>query len=865
MSHLDAAFQTPRRPASRPRPERTAESTAPWTAARCHRLLRPLVSRIASLRRDTPTNDPLLSTTSSSISSASTLAASSRTSGIAPDPSKTPDSEWLAPKKKRPRLTYSQRRTPPRPELEKTVEASPPDGKAKPGGCKKTLKSLQQQERHQRSTAPGELVASTPLLRRARGYVLPSPGPKVPMDATADTTAEPYRSSKDGRAVRGKRISGAHKDLEERLLRLRAHLSYERYSDLEAIYRSLEALLKATAPPESPARGPRSFLDMCLRKVPQYIVAHDAYERQEAEDSGTVTMLDEINTSAQIYSELEDLGPTQGWKHLRVIVRADGINAVKEGITECLFEDNFLQLLVDLCVQSGATPEAEDLMAAITERHCPQPSSADSYLAQVRSLYVLSTLSSYTNKTGRSSFQLRQLSYLLPSSFLPQDWLATPEFARVWGLAAKGLSGVKASHDSVVFMIRAILLLCTRKQTLSAHTDNMQLQQDMCTANQRTLTSALAILASMSLLNENEIQSSSHEIRDVIPLFVIGNRIRYILRACIAELESRRGRRNRSRIDLLYLALFLSSKTKQGKQVEARLSSSLISKEAKVYTSSTKQCVHTHYDSVSWLVSSIARSCGRGASVMSHQCLDTLFQRLEILGLRCDIVESLKGVSAFLLAQQTSNVRDLIYAESLDMRSKSEPGKGPDRETISLFTGYRWDETIGEWVTASPVSRSRQSKKRPRPRSYTMDSNREQDAERKPVGPMSLVSLETNGVPDAETNQASSARKVDKARQIGLDRTKSSRKRSAHGGIFTTTTTGTAASLKPKKSVLAPKVSRLFDDELDEGKENRDRMSVCKPHITPRRAVLGTRPRSSLSNHSGRGSCNVLSDDELCT
>ncbi|KAI1494773.1 hypothetical protein F5X96DRAFT_464097 [Biscogniauxia mediterranea] len=902
----DALSSQPRLPERRSAQQQQQQPSQPWTAARCHRLLRPLVSRIAALRKEAAI--AASTSTSTSTSSATVPAAQASHEGLhRKTGTEEEESEWLMPRKKRARLTYSQRRPPPsrQPAVEEegggntdaSSSAEQRTGRP-PGSRTRTVKCLRQEEQQQqqrRTAARGEIVPATPLLRRARGHIASSPvsalsalppGPGLPYRNNSnnnDDNDDDDESRAMKTAKRAPRVRKGLRDLDERLSKLRARMSPARHGDLEAIYRSLEVLLKATAPSDdndpgrtTRARGPRSFLAMCLRKMPEYIAEVEAWERWDAEQSGTVSMIDDIDTSAQIYDELESLGASKGWRHLRTLVRADGLKAVREAISEGLFGDEFSQLLVDLCTQTNALPEAQDLIKALLDRQYPHPVSADSSFSQLPALQPLLSLASFANKTGCTSFLFREYSTLLSSSNLPQDWLATREFERVWEMAARALCSTRANIDAVTFMIEAISLLCSRKRTFTGSAETIQLEKDMLEAIQRTLTSVLTILATMSLLGENETKSSSVEHASLRRVLQMGDRLRYILKACIAGLESPTRRRANARIDMVYLALLLSSDRNQGNYVESRVRGSIMSiwKQHEAPKPTKHGRTRNDYDNLVSLISSIARSCSRGTSVASHRCLEDLFGRLAILGTDCHIMDNLKGAAAFLLAQQTNNVRDLIYAEKLNPPCGSENGgsgsnsEGSQRAAgggRTLFTGYRWEETIGEWVTVSPVASKKQHAATRRVLRSTSSSSSliammttttttkkqvvdqpASDAETLPPRPRSLIRRDTDSVADPETSQGG-----DVGSSVGNERP---RHGTGLGRHPTTTTTTARARKRPfRASYPSHSFSSSYRD-LDDSDSDSD--SDESPAAEPR-----SRPRPSQALAPRKG--HRCGDDEL--
>ncbi|GAW22331.1 hypothetical protein ANO14919_118670 [Xylariales sp. No.14919] len=847
----DQPRDQPRRPAYG-----IEDSSQPWTTARCHRLLRPLVSRIASLRKDV---------SAASQATASTLRL---TSGIVPVSSvrnsgdreeRDAESGWLMSRKKRPRLTYSQRRGAKPQEQHLGLdhgrsgqgshdEDTSPAATAKP--CMKKAFRRVHSERQHKAAAPGEIVPSTPILRRARARIMLSPVQELGPDPG------------QARLSRKKTYPSTQKRLDEQLARFREGLP-SKHTDLEAIYRSLEALLKATAARSNDTRvvsGPRSFLDMCLRKIPRYIIELEAWEKLEAEQSGTVSTLDSINTSAHIYNELESLGTNVGWRHLRVVVRADGLNAVKQAIKENLFDDVFSQLIIDLCVQLGATSEAEDLVATLVDRQYPQPVSTESRFTQGPVLRPLVILNCFVDQTKRNPFLFRQYSMLLSSGHLPADWLATSEFEWIWSLAVQELANHKPSFDAMSFITQSILLLSCCKRTSNGNADTAQLEQDMAKASQRTFMSALSTLASMSLLEETGLSES-----DTRQTTIMG-RFRYVIRACIHWLGGSTRNRHSQRLEYLHLVLFLSSTKSQGERIEIRVRGCIGKLSSPVMAAPSTKNIRTrnHHDNIAWLIASIARACSRAAPVASHQCLNGLLKRLESLNLGQSILDNLKAAAAFLIAEQTNSVKDLIYAESLHPPvGLSSSATRRQQDSSTLFTGYRWEETIGEWVTVSPVMNKRwvaPISNYPRPST---------PAKAREV----LITCSSNSTSPVMNSLLSTGaglnQRIDEGghdtngyihntcdRRSMMMKKRPRRLRSTE----TLTTTSIVKALLPQRSLVASVPPRPPERHADPEKENRPRLLAKKPRRSSGKIVLSARQpsRDSLKRrHSD-------SDDELC-
>ncbi|KAI0386182.1 hypothetical protein F5Y04DRAFT_243497 [Hypomontagnella monticulosa] len=805
-----------------PKSTRSREPSLPWTTARCQRLLRPLVSRIASLRKDTAATprDPARD--------------EPRQETRADTEQQSADDNWLRPRKKV-RLTYSQKRSS-RAQNESTRV--------------KESEGADATKYHQSKQPSWE--PDTPLLERARGYFIESPpevrGPRI--------CGRGRRSPSPKWEVHEHEVN----NLERRLAELRLLVAPSRYNDLEAIFKSLEALLKATRHgEENQRRGPRSFLDMCLRAVPQYIEELEAWERMEAKQKGTFSTLDDIDTSTQIYDYLESIGPYQGWKNLRVVVRANGIAAVKQGIVEGLFGDDFSIILIDICAKSGALPEAKELLATFVDRKYRQPTYLTTRSSPTSLLPLFGVLLPFSREHDCTSFLLRQFSQLLQKGSLPQDWLASQLFHDIWVSATRCLTMNEDADDAAAFMKCAILLLCRRKRKHATKDDAVRLETDISIQSNQALTRALVMLGTMGSLGEMDLRSSSTSRAENTKIGLIGNRLRCILMSCIADLESSKPRRSSLGSDLLYLAFFLSSSSARSNddirthlkhRLQRAWQQGLDSKSAK---GSNSPC--QHLDDIATFISSMARSYSTAMSVASQTCLDTLFGQLETLELQ-EILVSMKAAAAFSLAQGTGRISDFIYAERLASIQGPATADG---------SRYRWEGTIGEWVIATPViKRSRRETYRqqgPRIRRSLQLDTRDDDSD---------AETRAGDAIDTDTDTDYSSRDIGPKRQgLATPETehitkKRARSRSKHDRLR-------EASISPMRDYV--KVSALIkalrqgavEDELSSDKENQNHKARKRPRRSvDRMTVLGLKARPSLTSRTSNSLLrSEYSDDEL--
>ncbi|KAI0127725.1 hypothetical protein BJ170DRAFT_384835 [Xylariales sp. AK1849] len=832
-------FNTPHRPAHRvTKPQHRGERPQPWTASRCHRLLRPLLSRIALLRKD------ILSAPVQHV-----VATETQQDGSARRPAE--DCSWLLPRKKV-RRTYSQRGAD-RPRCE------PSDPEAV---RYKAAKDLQYDD-----SAHGQIVAITPLLRRARGQqLLSSPVKEI----------EPGEVEKP---VRRKRGSGGNNSgarllhLGHRLAALRAQVSPARYADYDAIYRGLEALLKVTMHGEGRNRGASSLLSMCLRKVPEYVAGVQAWELHEAETEGTRSAFETSDVPFRIYSELESVGiSANGWMPLRTVTRADALRVIQNAMAEGLFTDEFSMLLIDLCAEYGASEEVDGLMKVLVCRQWPEPGRPESLFSENAQLGPLSFLRDFSTKTGRTSFLLRQYSHLLVEGFLPCSWLATHEFEQVWGLTYRILSRGLAALDAVDFLVTAVVLSC-RRQEYNNKSELRDISKDMVISSQQTITKTLAIVSSMKLLGENESQIDGDAHVDLDKMARISRSLTYTLQACVVENELWQGTQGKLGRELLSLAIFLSSTMQQDEQITICLSRVFnLASNSQDSTGSIEAIrAGQHYDSMISLIASVAKVCGRGTSHTSREYLEGLCKQLGRLGLQNVVIKSINKAAAFVLAQQTNDLLDLIYAEKL---ASNPMHPGDDQRGLgakTLLDGYRWEEAIGEWVTVSPVVTRNPPKRRSLRSSAVFTCSRANvgsalDVGLSPTRSTSLTSLVTEIPTSQRRNDFANVETSDNRRKITTNRD-IGQISPTHHTLCETRSPQYGTTLDDGKCSRVPsKNTTLYDELGDDDKENRCKVApgrkVRKRHSHSTRTTIPLDTRR-VCRYSGSDYLLDTSDDEL--
>lgn len=677
--HTHPSFRNPK----------TVRETQPWSTTRCHRLLRPLKTHISALRREYDLENSERLTDD----------------GLMDAPSESTGARNAS--KGKIQHTYSKRGR--RPPATTVAPVKAPHGPE----ARRTSKAMKLSKR--KAMPPGEIVLPTPIIRRARGQQISSPL-QPPVLENPGRAAHGKRLFGD---VGGRRYSSIGTALEVEMLQLRSRISPSKFSLYESVLRALYALLTATAEPASAGKGRKSLMAMCLRKVPEYIGELDHWEQQQAEEEGTKSTLQNSEISNEVYEAVEAmLPPDRGCPQLRTIVRAHGLKVVRDAIVEGLIDDRFSLLLVKLCYKKTACLEAEGLLEVILDRFYPKPKSANSTFDEARRLAPLKTLRDFAQESRRPQFMLSQLSKLVSQQQLPLDWLSTREFLSIWSDIVKGWAGNEVCDDMISFAIDMITALSSRAKTttFTLRPESNELKG----LSQQTLLSAITTVASLPLLRQEAGKHSSVYLTEYDRTSRISGLVGYVIHASLYEL--RKVWKSSWVQTVLDLAAYFARAHRDSTK-DTAISKLWDTVRADRETKEGKQ----HYEAVTALICSLAQSCGRGAVESSHHYLTKFCDQLDSTVAADEVTSRKMRIDcAFLLAERTNDLRDLAFAESFNSTATDnlvvQPTPRKQQPTASSFTGFRWDEGISEWVTATPAAQ-------PHRQSFTRDISWDSDDE----------------------------------------------------------------------------------------------------------------------------------------
>ncbi|KND92844.1 hypothetical protein TOPH_02551 [Tolypocladium ophioglossoides CBS 100239] len=628
-------------PFVRPRPSAAASTRCtpgndlqPWTAARCHRLLRQLQSRLAGLRklamedRDMTSRQPKR-----------------------PCPA---DSEPNA--SKRIRFTYGGRR-------QHTVAAA-----LKPAAAKtppRTIRTLGAMKLGRSSPASGQVDIPTPIWRKIREQ------PDTPLPARESPSS----------LVPNDILETTSLDLLREMRSLRQAVTDERYRIYEAVFGWLNGLLRSTMSEVcEPHRN--SLLGMCLRKVPACVANIEAYERQAAKEQCRQSMWDASNVSFELYGQLEALGPSSsGWRPLKLAVRSHAMSLLSQAISKGLFEPPYVGLLTRLCLHLSCTDEANRLAKSV-DTLLPGPGGTRSNLTESTRLLPLRHVLESSNGRRVPGEALSCVSTLVQRGLLPVSWLSTQSFASLWASSLEVMTARKSGTSVTAFMSTCLPLLALGDRGKPSTQQPGNTNQTLISVAAGLVAAAIAVTTAHST---NKEQKRKRAWRHVI----------FVLDLCVAEV--RQYRRQQGEHDN---GLFIFALARHLAMVDASFASLAFRRQvrielqglvAKAGSSASSQL---HYRQMILLLCSVAQHRSRSCGMPGRDSVTESCAKLDGLDLGGSFGRGLRTDVAFLLAQRTKDLRDLAFAESL-------PSVEESPRVSTIFSGWRWEEGISEWVLPS--------------------------------------------------------------------------------------------------------------------------------------------------------------------
>ena len=600
-----------------------------WTAGRCQRLLRPLTSKLALLRKERQLQRRKRDASSSCkerLKESDTSSVSSFTS------------------RKRLKRTYS--------------------AKAENG-----LGLIRPVEERQKRQCQMQWQPSPTLGDRIRLYY----PDRVELGKHRRFVANGDRSQEHHETLK---VSAKSFTSDAPLYPSQRYITPESWVLVKGLYCGLHALLIATA--KEPVRvGAKSLFSTCLRKVPEYIIK----EQKKADLDNPEHHTD---ISALTYDDLEAFGSVSdcGWKPLREVVRAHGIQLFSDAIRDGLIDHARARGLAVICMKNEAYLEAEVIVHAMlsTMKSLPSSPKREPELFELTERPALFTLHELHGVSKRCRFFYAQLARLFSEGILPIEWVSSRDLIKYWNLALISVGANDQYTAEALILLRSVMLLELRNRYRRF---DGKVTNDSTTAVQRTVDKLLRILVANAIMTEHQgsaVQSLMLEVlalpstRSSLPDTGFGITSRNVIMAailCTGTLPQ----------DRAYLSVFSS----RDKGMKAAAS----------------------------FVCSVARCCWLANHTQSfdyiQRSIENLSQnQLPSIGETGVLLADVAITAAFEFSDTTHDAEHLEWATALENRLQKH-GSETQRRTPSrlkaennIQSGLRWEEGISEWVAKTP-------------------------------------------------------------------------------------------------------------------------------------------------------------------
>ena len=710
------------------------DSEPSWTTSRCHRLLRPLSSKIALLRklkglgskelRNSIADRSLGHERQSSWNLATVTHSSQESETSSTDITGMDDtSNWLAESRPRKRLrrTYSSK---------SSVQAPGSNAVAVPNKLRETSAEniLRLIDEHHSNAHNHFRDDYGGLALHGLSEDEPEQFPHAP---TESIEWEVGCSQKIP-------LRGA-------FTKLARNFSPENWRTLDGFYDGLVALLKATtdsklADPRPKAssslllhrpamrEGSRSLFATCLRKMPQYI-------REEQLSTTNDDPESDVDISTAMYNHLEQMNTsnTGGWRPLKDVVRAHGIAMLVAAIEESLINLPLARALMLLCLEQGACEEAAKIVEAMVAIMKPlsKPETSSSLLFSCRTSVTLQTMHAMWTLTKCSRFEYAQLAKLFDSNIIPFDWICTPDMVDCWTRAIISATQGKPEATEASLLLRTVMVKASVRTVLlsSEHVHEVRLrtQGHRRRSNKRENEGAnkLTQMRSRSAPDLPETEKSSGEISSVLSNLLI-------VLCAISLLESSRtsdlthiGQEAQRMSDLhIYGSGQHHACDIDSDQVSLSLMASVLATHdidrrcLETFTRGLLETTPKFPVMAGLFFSNVAECYGRVAPKDPFKQLQDLIQRLGYKAAShlsqyesCGAVLNAVYINAaFRVAERSGQPKHFEGALALEQRlpgRKGEyafrtPGKTPAHCREESRSGFRWEEGICEWVAQSP-------------------------------------------------------------------------------------------------------------------------------------------------------------------
>lgn len=659
-----------------------------WTATRCQRLLRPIASRIAPLRKLAYITDAQRPDKETTNSKTGLCAGSScgNTNNLSNDPA------WL----------HRQ------------------DNSSKVRKYTSKARAPKRDESSRQQPQSNVVILPTPF--RARVLRRNTPG-RTPSKWHDDDKASPCVNASDRVPKRLKKDPFSFAPIAMQSAELHDRQAFEKVFELhQGVTDGFSLLLERTQlsqedhqSSENGRRGARSLFSACLRRVPEYVQAEEDWRRSVDPD-------DETDVCAEVYEELEELGSSfHGWTPLREVVRAHGIKLVDDIIREKLVSLNTRAQLANMPLSQGGRVDSERLaLTFASSLPLKRPLNNTSPLF-IGCLTSMADVKLFNPQSSYTQTRFRILGSLLSSKKLHSSWIATKDMSEAVSQAVRILasSGTRNSDHVIAFLQQIMIQALDMEEAnegrklLEAIGGNaiskpVSISSSLLSTFRKTTDSLLTVLTAMAIISSKQescqgrvsSQTAIDCIQRIVTL-VISRSVETSGQHCSQSFSTARFKSR-----LITSALMITSARGETLQGHATLSTKdLIALMLKMSDSRVEAM-----QEASSFICDLALCCGQSLSFDAQDVLEDLVCNLMTsaeAGTAKERIclQQLALETALSFVTTTSSRKSRTFAEKLE-RTLQVHGSLPPKESrltsASQHGNFRWEEGLCEWIASTP-------------------------------------------------------------------------------------------------------------------------------------------------------------------
>lgn len=212
-----------------------------------------------------------------------------------------------------------------------------------------------------------------------------------------------------------------------------------------------------------PDRGARSLLSMVVRRLPEFI-ASEQEAQNELDENEDEDMCDAY------FTELESFYAPhgKGWRPLREAVRAQGIFLVSTMIQKKWVTNSIACMLIEHCRLNESDDAFESLLATFlsTCANYPYPQALKPAMSSSLSGDPIRSLRKYASASVNRSYVFDELAKLLSRGVLAPEWMATKLWTSWMTRATISFSKGDDDFSAAARLIEAVLLSASDIRTI---------------------------------------------------------------------------------------------------------------------------------------------------------------------------------------------------------------------------------------------------------------------------------------------------------------------------------------------------------------------------------------------------------------